>query len=55
MSTQLFAAMLTVFVLGLFLGTNLGIALLCVMQMAGRHADPSADLVAAVARFDAND
>lgn len=55
MSTQLFAAMLTVFVLGLFLGTNLGIALLCVMQMAGRRSAPDSDLVPVVARVDAND
>ena len=55
MSTQLFTAMLTVFVLGLFFGTNLGIALLCVMQMAGRQSAPSSDLVPVAARVDAKD
>lgn len=55
MSTQLFAAMLTIFVLGLFLGTNLGVALICVMQMAGRHNAPKSEPLPVVARTEAAD
>ena len=55
MSTQLFAALLTVFVLGLFFGTNLGVALICVMQMAGRHATPKSDLMPVVAHIEADE
>jgi hypothetical protein len=55
MSTQLLAAMLTIFVLGLFFGTNLGIALVCVMQMAGRHADPKPELAPVVVHVESED
>jgi hypothetical protein len=37
MTTQIFALMLTVFVLGLFVGTNMGVLLICLMRMAGRN------------------
>ena len=55
MGTQLFAAMLVIFVLGLFFGTNLGVALICVMQMTGRHAAPESDLVPVIAHVEAED
>ena len=55
MSAQLFAAMLAIFVLGLFLGTNLGVALICIMQMAGRHSSPKSELLPVVAHVDADD
>ena len=33
MTAQTFAAMLTMFVLGLFIGTNLGVLLMCLLQI----------------------
>jgi hypothetical protein len=35
MSNQLFALMLTVFVIGLFVGSNLGVLLMCLLHIAG--------------------
>ena len=37
MSTQMFTILTVVFVLGLFVGTNLGVILMCLLQLAGRH------------------
>ena len=34
MNAQTFAAMLTIFVLGLFIGSNLGVMLICLLQVA---------------------
>jgi hypothetical protein len=45
MSTQAFAWLLTVFVLGLFVGTNLGVLLMCLMRMASPDPEPEADWV----------
>ena len=44
MSAQLFTVMLTVFVLGLFVGSNLGVILMCLLQMAGRDRVTDAEL-----------
>ena len=37
MSAQMFIVLTVVFVLGLFVGTNLGVVLMCLLQLAGRH------------------
>jgi len=39
MTPTLFWQGVAVFVLGLFVGSNLGVALLCVLQVAGRSSD----------------
>ena len=35
MNAQTFASMLTIFVLGLFVGSNLGVMLMCLLQVSG--------------------
>ena len=37
MNAQMFTVLTVVFILGLFAGTNLGVILMCLMQLAGRH------------------
>ena len=44
MSTQVFMWMVAVFVLGLFLGSNLGVVLMCLLQVAGRSSPANAEL-----------
>ena len=39
MTWQLFAAFASVFVLGLFVGSNLGVMLMCVLRVAGWGSD----------------
>lgn len=41
---QVGAALLTVLVLGLFIGTNLGVLLMCLMRMAGPDPEPEGEL-----------
>jgi hypothetical protein len=36
---QLFAVLIAVFVLGLFIGTNAGVLLMCVLRIAGTRND----------------
>jgi len=43
MSAQILAWLVTVFVLGLFLGTNLGVLLMCLMRMASPDVEPEAE------------
>ncbi|MFN2132586.1 MAG: hypothetical protein ACK2VD_18820 [Anaerolineae bacterium] len=43
MSGQILAWLVTVFVLGLFLGTNLGVLLMCLMRMASPDVEPEAE------------
>jgi hypothetical protein len=45
MSSQVLAWLVTVFVLGLFLGTNLGVLLMCLMRMASPDPEPEAEWV----------
>ena len=45
MSAQMFTVLTVVFVLGLFVGTNLGVVLMCLMQLAGRHPRIDEELV----------
>lgn len=52
MSTQLFLIIAAVFVLGLFLGSNVGIVLMCVLQMADRSMPVRDDLVSLTAKAD---
>jgi len=40
MSEQIFASLLTVLVIGLFIGTNLGVLLMALMRMASPEPDP---------------
>jgi hypothetical protein len=47
MTTQMFWIILAVFVLGLFIGSNLGIMILCVLQMA-KQDHPVRDTVVSV-------
>jgi hypothetical protein len=46
MSTQIFLITAAVFTLGLFLGGNLGIVLMCLLQMADSGVPVGDDLVA---------
>ena len=39
MTAQLLWIALAIFVLGLFIGSNLGVMLMCVLQVAGRNTD----------------
>jgi len=39
MTAQMFWVIFAVFVLGLFVGSNLGIMLLCVLRVAGQDAE----------------
>jgi len=39
-----FASLLTVLVLGLFIGTNLGVLLMCLMRMASPDPESEAEL-----------
>lgn len=45
MTSQLFWIALLVFVGGLFVGSNMGVMLMCVLQMSGKEDLPSDDLV----------
>ena len=40
MSEQIFASLLTLLVIGLFIGTNLGVLLMALMRMASPEPDP---------------
>jgi len=44
MTAQMLWIILAVFVLGLFIGTNLGIMILCVLHMAGQDR-PASDTI----------
>jgi len=46
MTGQMFWVMFAIFVLGLFVGSNLGIMLLCVLRVAGQHADRDFEMAA---------
>lgn len=50
MSSQIFASLLTVFVLGLFIGTNLGVLLMCLMRMASPDPEPEGELAHMIGR-----
>jgi len=41
---QIGASLLTVLVIGLFLGTNLGVLLMCLMRMASGDPEPEGEL-----------
>jgi len=41
---DLWTSILTVFVLGLFIGTNLGVLLMCLMRMASPDPEPETEL-----------
>ena len=47
MTAQMLWIALAIFVLGLFLGSNLGVMLMCVLQVAGRKTDSDAEQVIA--------
>jgi len=42
--TQVGAALLTVMVIGLFVGTGLGVLLMCLMRMAAPDPEPEAEM-----------
>ena len=46
MTGQMFWVLFAMFVLGLFVGSNLGIMLLCVLRVAGQNADRDYEMVA---------
>jgi hypothetical protein len=50
MSTQIFASLFTVLVIGLFIGTNLGVLLMCLMRMASPDTEPEAELAPSAVR-----
>ena len=37
---DIWISLLTIFILGLFIGTNLGVLLICLMRMASPDAEP---------------
>jgi hypothetical protein len=52
MSSQIFASLLTVLVLGLFIGTNLGVLLMCLMRMASPDPEPEGELAHMAVRLE---
>ena len=44
MSTQVFSIMVAVFVLGLFIGSNLGVVLVCLLQVSKKDQTVSQEL-----------
>ena len=44
MSEQIFASLLTVLVIGLFVGTNLGVLLMCLMRMASPEPESAVEM-----------
>lgn len=46
MSAQLLTIMLTVFVLGLFVGSNLSVILMCLLQAASKNQPGDVDVMA---------
>ena len=52
MSAQVFASLFTVFVLGLFIGTNLGVLLMCLMRMASPDPEPEGELAHMAVRLE---
>ena len=47
MTTQMFVQMTVIFVLGLFFGSNLGVMLMCLLQVAGDRSPGDAELASA--------
>ena len=45
MTSQMFTLMLVIFVLGLFVGSNLGVILMCLLQGFAKQAPAEAELV----------
>ncbi|HUT20236.1 MAG TPA: hypothetical protein VM366_13860 [Anaerolineae bacterium] len=41
---DIWISLLTIFILGLFIGTNLGVLLMCLMRMTSPDPAPEADL-----------
>ena len=52
MSAQVFASLFTVLVLGLFIGTNLGVLLMCLMRMASPDPEPEGELARMAVRLE---
>ena len=52
MSAQVFASLFTVLVLGLFIGTNLGVLLMCLMRMASPDPEPEGELAHMAVRLE---
>ena len=52
MSSQIFASLLAVLVLGLFIGTNLGVLLMCLMRMASPDPEPEGELAHMAVRLE---
>jgi hypothetical protein len=50
MNSQVFASLFTVLVIGLFIGTNLGVLLMCLMRMASPDSEPEAELAPGAVR-----
>ena len=44
MTTQMFVSMTVIFVLGLFFGSNLGVMLMCLLQVAGDRSPDNTEL-----------
>ena len=44
MTEQVFASLFTVLVIGLFIGTNLGVLLMCLMRMASPEPEPTVEM-----------
>ena len=52
MTSQMLTLMLVIFVLGLFIGSNLGIILMCLLQASAKNAPAKAELVHVPVRID---
>jgi hypothetical protein len=47
MTAQMFVSMTVIFVVGMFVGSNLGVMLMCLLQMAGDRSPANTELASA--------
>jgi hypothetical protein len=52
MTTQVLALMLTVFVLGLFVGSNLSVILMCLLQVSAERLSSDTEMAPVSVSFD---
>ena len=52
MTTQMLWIALGIFILGLFVGSNLGVLLMCVLQVAAAGRDPNEELTLSSVQVD---
>ena len=51
-TVQIFGLTVSIFVLGLFIGTNLGVLLMCLMRMASPDPEPEGELAHMAVRLE---